>query len=206
MARQRVQDPRRFGGPRPGHRAAARVRGSRDRRRHPDLPARRRLRRPPFFPVRVRPAKPWVAQRAQSVGRAILMERSSMTQPGQDQEHSTGELVKMMTEQVSVLVRDELKLAQLEMTGKGKQAALGAGMFGASGIVALYGVGCLVACAIIAISGAVAAWLAALIVGAALLAAAGGGALLGKQRLRNATPPLPEQAVADAKADVEEIK
>ena len=119
------------------------------------------------------------------------MERSSMTQPGQDREHSTGDLVKMMTEQVSVLVRDELKLAQLEMTSKGKQAALGAGMFGASGVVALYGVGCLVACAIIAISGAVAAWLAA---------------LLGRQRVSKAAPPLPEQAVADVKADVEEIK
>ena len=134
------------------------------------------------------------------------MERSSMTQPGQDREHSTGDLVKMMTEQVSVLIRDELKLAQLEMTSKGKQAALGAGMFGASGVVTLYGVGCLVACAIIAISGAVAAWLAALIVGAALLAAAGLAALLGKQRISKATPPLPEQAVADVKADVEEIK
>ena len=79
----------------------------------------------------------------------------------------------MMTEQVSVLIRDELKLAQLEMASKGKQAALGAGMFGASGVVALYGVGCLLACVIIAISGVVAAWLAALIVGVALLAAAG---------------------------------
>lgn len=134
------------------------------------------------------------------------MERSSMTRPGQNQEHSTGELVKTMTEQVSVLIRDELKLAQLEMTSKGKQAALGAGMFGASGVVALYGVGCLLACAIIAISGAVAAWLAALIVGVVLLAAAGLAALLGKQRISKATPPLPEQAVADVKADVEEIK
>src|ERR1700745_4379352 len=101
------------------------------------------------------------------------MERSSMTQPGQDREHSPGDRVKMMTEQVSVLVRDELKLAQLEMASKGKQAALGAGMFGASGIVAFYGVGCVLACVIIAISGAVAAWLAALIVGVRLLAAAG---------------------------------
>jgi len=134
------------------------------------------------------------------------MERSSMTQPDQNQEHSTGELVKTMTEQVSVLIRDELKLAQLEMTSKGKQAALGAGMFGASGVVALYGVGCLLACAIIAISGAVAAWLAALIVGVVLLAAAGLAALLGKQRMNKATPPLPGQAVADVKADVEEIK
>src|SRR6202050_4494152 len=108
------------------------------------------------------------------------MERSSTTRVSPDQEHSAGELVKMMSEQVSTLIRDELKLAQLEMTSKGKQAALGAGMFGASGVVAIYGVGCLLACAIIAISGVVAAWLAALIVGAALLAAGGRGAALGK--------------------------
>ena len=134
------------------------------------------------------------------------MERSSTGQLHHDQEHSAGELVKMMSEQVSVLIRDELKLAQLEMVGKGRQAALGAGMFGTGGVLAFYGVGCLLACAIIAISGAVAAWLAALIVGVALLAAAGGAALLGRQRLRKAAPPLPEQAVADVKADVEEIK
>jgi Predicted membrane protein (DUF2231) len=51
VARQRVQDRRRFGGPRPGHRAAARVRGPRDRRRHPDLPAWRRLRQRLFSRV-----------------------------------------------------------------------------------------------------------------------------------------------------------
>jgi uncharacterized membrane protein YqjE len=134
------------------------------------------------------------------------MERSSSTQLPRDQEHSTGELVKSMTEQVSVLIRDELKLAQLEMTSKGKQAALGVGMFGASGVVALYGVGCLLACAIIALSGAVAAWLAALIVGAVLLAVAGIAALVGKQRLGKATPPVPKEAVASVKADVEEVK
>lgn len=134
------------------------------------------------------------------------MERSSTTQLGHDQENSTGDLVKMMSEQVSVLIRDEMKLAQLEMTSKGKQAALGAGMFGASGVVAVYGVGCLLACAIIAISGVVAAWLAALIVGAALLAAAACAALLGRRRLQKAAPPVPEQAVADVKADIEEIK
>ncbi len=134
------------------------------------------------------------------------MERSCATGLSGDPEHSTGELVKKLSEQVSVLVRDELKLAQLEMTSKGKQAALGTGMFGASGLTAFYGVGCLLACAIIAISGVVAAWLAALIVGAALLAAAGGAALLGRRRLQKAAPPVPEQAVADVKADIEEIK
>lgn len=134
------------------------------------------------------------------------MERSSATHLPQEQQHSTGELVKLLSEQVSVLVRDELKLAKLEMTSKGKQAAVGAGMFGASGMVALYGVGCLLACAIIAIAGVISAWLAALIIGAALLATAAIVALLGKQRIGKAAPPMPEEAVASVKADVDEIK
>lgn len=124
--------------------------------------------------------------------------------PGQ--ERSTGELVKQLSEQVSVLIRDELKLAQVEMTSKGKQAGLGIGLFGGSGLIALYGVGCLIACVIIAISGAVAAWLAALIVGAALMAVAGIAALLGQGRLRRGLPPVPGEAVSSVKADVEEIK
>ena len=134
------------------------------------------------------------------------MERSSTTQLPRDQEHSAGELVTMMSEQVSVLIRDELKLARLEMSRKGKQAGLGAGMFGASGLVAAYGVGCLLACAIIALGGVVTAWLAALIVGAALLAVAGGAALAGQRRLHRATPPVPEEAVASVKADAGEIR
>jgi hypothetical protein len=122
------------------------------------------------------------------------------------QERSTGELVKSLSEQVSVLVRDELKLAQLEMTRRGKQAGAGLGMLGGSGVIALYGVGCLLACAIIALSGVVAAWLAALIVGAALLAAAAAADLMGKGRLQKATPPVPEETVGSIKTDVEEIK
>lgn len=122
--------------------------------------------------------------------------------PGQ----STGELVKQLSEQVSTLVKDELTLARLEMTRKGKQAGLGAGMLGASGLIALYGVGCLIACAIIAISLTLAAWLAALIVGAALLAAAGVAALAGRSRLRKATPPVPTDTAESVKTDVEVIK
>ena len=122
------------------------------------------------------------------------------------QERPTGELVKQLAEQVSVLVRDELKLAQVEMTSKGKQAGLGAGLLGGGGVIALYGVGCLIACVIIAISGAVAAWLAALIVGAALLAAAGIAALAGKSRLQHAAPVMPTEAVNSIKSDVAEIR
>ena len=123
-----------------------------------------------------------------------------------DQTPSTAELVKQLSEQVTVLIRDELKLAQMEMTRKGKQAGVGVGLLGGSGLVALYGVGCLIACAIIAISGVAAAWLAALIVGAALLATAAVAALIGKGRLQKATPPVPEHAVESMKTDVEEIR
>jgi hypothetical protein len=122
------------------------------------------------------------------------------------QERQTGELVRLLTEQVSSLVRDELKLAQLEMTRKGKQAGAGAGMLGGAGVVALYGAACLIACAIVAISGVLRPWLACLIVGVVLMAVAGGAALLAKGRLRRASPPVPTEAVDSVKTDVEVIK
>jgi uncharacterized membrane protein YqjE len=121
-------------------------------------------------------------------------------------QRSAGELVKELAELVPRLVRDELKLAQIEMTRKGKQAGVGAGMLGFSGLIALYAVGCLLACVIIALSGVIAAWLSALIVGAALLAAAGVAALVGKSRLTKATPPVPREAIDSVQADVEEIR
>jgi Flp pilus assembly protein TadB len=124
--------------------------------------------------------------------------------PAAASERSTAQLVTQLSEQVSRLVRDELRLTRLEMARKGKQA--GAGLLGGSGVVALYGLACLVACVIIAISGAIAAWLAALIVGAALLAVAGIAAMLGRSRLRRATPPVPNQAAGSVQADVQEIR
>ena len=128
------------------------------------------------------------------------------TQLSSGSERSTGELVKLLSEQVSVLVRDELKLAQLEMTRKGKQAGAGLGMLGGGGLVALYSAGCLIAAAVIALAGSVAAWLAALIVGIALLAMAAAAALVGKFRLRHAAPPVPQEAVASIKTDMDEIR
>jgi uncharacterized membrane protein YqjE len=132
----------------------------------------------------------------------VVDDRSAPRSP----DPSTGELVRQLSEQVSSLVRDELRLAQLEMTRKGKQAGIGIGMFGGAGLVALYGVGCLIACAIVAISGVVAAWLAALIVGAALLGTAGLATMLGKRRLQRAVPPVPKEAVDSVKTDVAVIK
>jgi uncharacterized membrane protein YqjE len=121
-------------------------------------------------------------------------------------ESSTGELVSRLSEDVSRLVRDELQLAQVEVTGKAKKAGMGAGMFGVAGILALYGVGVMIATAILALALVLDAWLAALIVGVVLLAAAGIAALLGKKRVSEATPPLPERAVENVKRDVDAVK
>ena len=126
-----------------------------------------------------------------------------MTQPTQP---STGELVSQLSTEISQLVRDELRLAQVEVSGKAKQAGIGAGMFGVAGILALYGVGVLIATAILALALAVDAWLAALIVGVVVLAVAGVAAILGKNRVTKAVPPLPTHAVESVKEDVETLR
>ena len=114
----------------------------------------------------------------------------------------TGELVKDLSTQVSTLVRQELELAKVELSAKGKQAGIGAGMMGAGGILALFGVGALTAAAILALDLVLAGWLAAAIVGLVWLAIAGILALAGKGRAKRATPPVPEQTVETVKEDV----
>jgi hypothetical protein len=135
-----------------------------------------------------------------------MNQTAGSTEPAANEERSAGELVKEVTALVPRLVRDEIKLAQLEMTQKGKQMGIGAGAFAGSGLIALYAIGCLLAGAIIALSGVVSAWLAALIVGAALLVVSGIAALVGKSRLSKGTPPVPKEAIGSVQADVQEVK
>jgi uncharacterized membrane protein YqjE len=135
-----------------------------------------------------------------------MAEPNGSAQPAAGPDASAGELVKNLTEQVSRLIRDELKLAEFEMTSKAKRMGRGAGMFGGSGLMALYGIGCLLAAAIIGLAVVLPAWAAALIVGGALLVIAGVAALLGKSQVSKAAPPVPEQTVQSVKADVEEVK
>jgi uncharacterized membrane protein YqjE len=129
-----------------------------------------------------------------------------MSSPPTPRQRPTGELVKDLSAQVSTLVRQELELAKVELTEKGKQAGIGAGMFGGAGLFALYGVGALVTCAIIALATAVTAWLAALIVAVVLFAVAGVLALVGRSRTQRATPVVPEQTVETIKEDVRYTK
>jgi uncharacterized membrane protein YqjE len=118
---------------------------------------------------------------------------------------STVELLQRLADQISRLLRQELQLARLELAEKGRRTGLGAGLLGAAGLVALYGLAALVAAAILLLATAMPAWLAALVVALVLLALGGVLALVGRGQARRATPPLPEQALAGIKADVDVI-
>jgi uncharacterized membrane protein YqjE len=121
-------------------------------------------------------------------------------------ERSTGELVQQLSEQVSRLVREELRLAQLELADKGKRAGIGAGLFGGGGLLAAYGIAALIAGLTLLLALVLPGWAAALIAGGVLLAAAGVLALLGRGQVRGATPPLPRETIDSVKADVDEVK
>ena len=91
-------------------------------------------------------------------------------------DQSTGDRVKALSQQTSALGRKEVDLAKAELTEKGKKAGVGAGMFGAGGLLALFGLAVLTA------------------------------ALMGRERIREATPLAPEQAVETTKEDVQWAK
>jgi len=116
------------------------------------------------------------------------------------------ELVQRLSKQTSTLIRQEMRLAQAELVEKGRHAGKGAGMFGGAGLVALYGVGALIAAAIIGLGTALEPWLAALIVGAILLAVAGILALTGRKQVEQATPATPQRAIESVQRDVDTVK
>jgi MFS family permease len=121
---------------------------------------------------------------------------------GPQHEASAAELVTQLSEQTSRLVRQEMELAKAELAAKGKRAGLGAGLFGGAGTLGFYALGVLVAAAVLGLATAVSAWLAALIVAVVLGTVAGILALAGKEKVSEATPPVPEQTTESVKEDV----
>jgi uncharacterized membrane protein YqjE len=119
---------------------------------------------------------------------------------------SVGQLMERLSAQVSALVRDEIALATAEMKRKGAQAGMGVGIGGAGAVVALLGFGALVAAAVLGLATVLAAWLAALIIGAALLVLAGVVSAAGISQVRKSAPPVPEQAMQSTKRNIETMK
>jgi hypothetical protein len=122
--------------------------------------------------------------------------------PGAEDERSLSELSRDLANQTSALAQKEIELARAELTMKGKRLGIGVGAFGVSGLIAMYAVGALTAAAILALAIVLDAWLAALVVGLIYAAVAGVLALAGKQKVEQATPPVPEEAIESTKADV----
>jgi hypothetical protein len=136
------------------------------------------------------------------------MSTSTSGQPGHSvgDDPTLGALVHDLTQQVPALIRSEIRLAQAEMTEKGKRAGVGIGMFSAAGLLAFFGLACVIATAILALAHGLPDWLSALIVGVVLFAGAGVVALLGKKEVQQATPPAPEQAIEGVKEDIAVVK
>jgi uncharacterized membrane protein YqjE len=121
-------------------------------------------------------------------------------------DQSMGELMARLSSDLGTLVRQELELAKVEMTEKGKKAGLGAGMFGGAGVAGLLALISLTITAILLLNAVMRDWLAAIIVTLAWAAIAGVLALRGRQELREMGSPVPEQTATTIKEDVQWAK
>ncbi|MFE5732022.1 phage holin family protein [Streptomyces sp. NPDC056528] len=125
---------------------------------------------------------------------------------GSTADASVGELVSRASQQISELVRDEMRLARAEMTEKGKRYGVGGGLFGGAGLVGVLAAQALVVAVIAALALVLPVWASALIVAVLLAAGAAGMAAAGKKQIDEAGAPTPEQTIDNVKADVAEIK
>ncbi|MEU6807551.1 phage holin family protein [Streptomyces sp. NPDC046831] len=117
-----------------------------------------------------------------------------------------GELVQRASQQLTELVRGELRLAQAEMKEKGKRYGKGGGLFGGAGLVGFLMLQALIATVIAALALVLPVWASALIVTAVLGVIAAVMAVAGRKQVAEAAPPAPEQTIENVKADVAEIK
>ncbi|GEA87856.1 phage holin family protein [Cellulomonas cellasea] len=134
-----------------------------------------------------------------------MVTASHGTVPPTDQQ-SIGQLLGRLSEQSSKLVRSEIELAKAEISTSVKKVGIGAGLLAGAAFFGFFAFAVLLATAIIALSGQMALWLAALLVAVVLLVLTVVLALLGKKRLDDGAPPTPERAVENVKLDVDAVK
>jgi len=116
------------------------------------------------------------------------------------------DLLRRLGQDLGTLVRQEAELAKAELREKARSAGSSAGMFGGAYVLGMLAATALTACFVLALATALDGWLAALIVAVVYAAIAGVLALLGKNKVQEATPPAPEQAIESTKEDVEWTK
>jgi putative superfamily III holin-X len=129
-----------------------------------------------------------------------------MPTQGSDARNGVGAATKLVADHAIAIARLELKLALLELKRKGTALGVGIGLLVGAAVFSLFALGFLLAAAAAGIATAVPWWLALLIVGGALILLTAGLALMGIQGVKRAVPPVPEQAIAEAKETREAVR
>jgi hypothetical protein len=117
-----------------------------------------------------------------------------------------GAAAKLVSERASSLVRLELQLAAAELKQKVAALGLGIALLVGAAVFGLFALGFGLATAAAALATTVSTWLALLIVTGALFLLAGLLGAIGVGRLRKGTPPIPVQAIEEAKLTTEALK
>jgi hypothetical protein len=117
-----------------------------------------------------------------------------------------GPAVKEVAEHASALARLEMELATLELKRKIGALGMGVGLAVGAGLILLFALGFGFAAAAAALATAFSTWLALLIVFGALFLLALILGLFALSAIKAGTPPVPEQAVREAKLTTEAIK
>ena len=124
-----------------------------------------------------------------------------------DPENQTlGGAVKEVAEHASTLARLEIELASLELKKKVTAIGVGLGLLAGAVAIGLYGIGFLFATAAAGLATFLPVWLSLLIVTLVLLAAAALLGYLGVRSVDRGTPPLPQQAIDEAKLTTQALK
>jgi hypothetical protein len=117
-----------------------------------------------------------------------------------------GTAAKQVAEHASALARLELELAGLELKRKAGNLGLGVGLGVGAAVVAVYAVGFVFATIAAALMIVLDAWLALLVVTLVLFAVTAVLGLVAVNRIKRGTPPVPEQAIREAKLTTEALK
>jgi hypothetical protein len=117
-----------------------------------------------------------------------------------------GAAVKDVTEHASAWFRLERELAIVELKKKITSFGLGLVLAIGAALVALYALGFLFATIAAALATFMPTWLALLVVTLFLLVTAGILGALGISRIKRGTPPVPEQAIREAKLTTSALK
>jgi len=129
-----------------------------------------------------------------------------MPTPASENGRSVGTAVKDVADHAKRVVNLELELAKLELSRKVASLGVGIGLVVAAALFGFYALGFGLASGAAGLATFLPTWLALLIVMVVLLLLTAIVGLVGVGRIKKGTPPVPEQAIQEAKLTTEALK